>query len=256
MATHPGRSRALVSRGDRSPRRAPAAQDANARRAPAAREGTPGDLAGNAAIALRKATSENDRANVAYWLTWPDSPRKISSSDKANAKRWLAARDEVRRQASGKIAGEAVEVRNAALAVDATPPGPGFVQRALETARQATPNASPKIVQHVQRGARLARKLGAAPANWPLPNGKRWLPFAIALACASGARDPETLRRVVAEALANLRARGGSGGDGEVDLGSIIAQGAQWQLLGKEPANLDEWMMPATRAYMAAAELL
>jgi hypothetical protein len=89
-----------------------------------------------------------------------------------------------------------------------------------------------------------------------LRDGKRWLPFAIALACSSGARDPETLNRVVGEAIAKLQARGVSGDDGEVDLGSIIAQGAQWQLLGKEPANLDEWMVPATRAYMAAAELL
>jgi len=50
---------------------------------------TAGDLVSNAAKAIREKSSENDRANMTYWLTWPNSPTKIPKGDKTNANRWI-----------------------------------------------------------------------------------------------------------------------------------------------------------------------
>lgn len=34
-------------------------------------------------------------ANIVYWSTWPDAPRKIHVKDKESAKKWLSARHEL-----------------------------------------------------------------------------------------------------------------------------------------------------------------
>jgi len=250
-----------------------------------------GDFDGNLAIAARekplshggatrgKAKLRDWLANVVYWTTWPTAPKKIPKGDKTNAAKWMRAYNGL---ASFNIAGEtprppatptlgkldprgAEEVRNAAFAVDSTETGPDFIKRAATAAFHETyPEnvdddahrmAAHRILSHVQRGAVLARKLGEAPQGWPHANGRRWVPFAIALACSSGLRSPEEIREAVARALKLL-----SGPEvkvsGNEDPGSIIAQTAEYVAYGKPLRDMDVTNWPASRAYMACADML
>jgi hypothetical protein len=260
---------------------------------PSARAWKAGDLGNNVAKTVDEKILEYDGrtakptdkaidwfANVAYWATWPSAPLKIPKGDKANAKKWIQARDAVSAYAGGgKVSGEppesptlprdssvgAEEIRNAALAVDSTDRGPDFIRRAATEAFNATyPQAkrdnahalaAKRVLAHVQRGAALAKKLGPPPANWPHKDGKRWTPFAIALACSSALRSPEVIKAAVEQALTALnsdqvKVRG------DEDMGSVLAETSQYMIVGKPLQNMDITQYPQTRAYMACAELL
>jgi len=203
---------------------------------------------------------------VVYWATWPDSPVKIEKGDKESADRWVSAQHKL---GDFGVAGEsrldeANEIRNAALSIAGTQPGPEFVRRAATKAMHASyPRATQdafhdlagrRILQYIQRGAALARKLGPPPANWPMPDGKGWLTWAVVMANASGLRRPEEIARgaeLAADFLANNPQVRGEG-----DVGPILAETAHAIIVGKPLHNLDITQYPDTLAYMAASELL
>lgn len=224
--------------------------------------GTAGDLRGNAALAIKKYKSENDRTNAAYWWTWPTAPKKIPKGDKASANKWISARTEVRRQAGTKVSGleplrptalstwpkesreGARELASAIMAAEV----PSSLERATVDAYKRTYGQVPtrptpadalaasRIAETVQRVRKLWRKLPTQLGNIDPKTSRR---IAALLAAASGYRRPDEIAERIRYATSTTTAGDVAPGDPFAMTVQIASGG------GAEPS----------RAFFAAREM-